>query len=103
VKWPKLWVTWRCALDCPLTLKLRRLRNKHCVKQKSLLEKIRCEQPTNPEPISKFQIGQRQVPEYQEVGMSFGLGDGVPKLQLVFESSLKLSSNFAEQASGIMN
>lgn len=59
-----------------LTLYLQRLHYKHCVKQRSLLEKTLCQQPAIPEIISKIQIGQRQVYEFQEGGRPLGLGDG---------------------------
>jgi hypothetical protein len=46
------------------------------VKQRRLLEKVSRGWPAKDEAIPKIQIGQRQVSEYQEGGMSFGLGYG---------------------------
>jgi len=48
---------------------------------------------TKPQTIPKIQVAQRQVSEYQEGGMPFGLGDG---------ARLKLSSNFTDRVSGII-
>ena len=47
-----------------------------------LLEKVSRGWPAKDEAIPKIQTGQRQVFEYQEGGMAFGLGYGTPSLHL---------------------
>jgi hypothetical protein len=42
-----------------------------------LLAKVSCGRPAKDEAIPKIQTAQRQVSEYQEGGMPFGLGHGL--------------------------
>jgi hypothetical protein len=66
-------------------------------KAKSLIKSCSPLLTNNPAAIPKIQIGQRQVSEYQEGGMPFGLGNG-PAPSVVYatvkpQAVLKLHQN----------